>query len=140
MGMSEPWTYGSPPAQDRQYLEANIQAEIEANRRYTTQAEATANPALARMWRRFARDKAWHTRMQQAILAGYQSAAPGPWSAAPGPWSAAPGPWSTAPGPWGAAPVPYGRPAARRRGLGPFARGTLAIDAVAGLDAWADPL
>lgn len=126
MGMSEPWTYGSPPAQDRQYLEANIQAEIEANRRYTTQAEATANPALARMWRRFARDKAWHTRMQQAILAGYQSAAPGPWSAAPGPWSAA--------------PVPYGWPAVRRKGLGPFARGTLAIDAVAGLDAWADPL
>lgn len=126
MGMSEPWTYGSPPAQDRQYLEANIQAEIEANRRYTTQAEATANPALARMWRRFARDKAWHTRMQQAILAGYQSAAPGPWSAAPGPWSAA--------------PVPYGWPTVRRKGLGPFARGTLAIDAVAGLDAWADPL
>ncbi|MGE5590364.1 MAG: hypothetical protein ACM3ZA_07080 [Bacillota bacterium] len=94
-------------------------------------------------------------------------AMPGPWTGAPGPWGGLPGPWGVAPAPcgappvpggavvaawkaapppcaalpaaWQGAPAPYARQAVKRKGVGPYARGTLAVDAAVGLDARADP-
>lgn len=196
MDLTESWTYGDPPGPSGEHLQARVQAEKEVSRPFGAQAEAATGPALPRMWRRYASQKAWQTQAKPAVPAGYLAAAVGPWAAAPmpwcavpaqwgvmpgpwagmpGAWSGLPGPWAGGPGPWGkapapcgapkapcgavkatwgapqvpwgappatwqAAPAPYARQAVKRKGVGPYARSTLAIDAAVGLDVHTDPM